>query len=350
MEQSSIPAPDPNPASTDEAQALKHKLSELQQHLTEMETELDSLRHKKNIFDRQTWQTWLAVLLVFLLGVIPPALVISQRWLYLMPGDWHREIWCQVGFFCNTIFPSYFFIILACWVVLLVVLLFLGKRALVVSEQPLVVIEDFQVDPQQKQRGFYALLASGLGMLGVVTFSLATQTWPGWDLVVVWLLYLAGWAMRAVPLKYVISLWENEREYWISLLLAHLATVAVLAGYYDVTQIFYLALVLLVLAFGNLWRFRKRVPLIFWVISLALVFYTININAWWTSVIGDDFGFHEIAWQFAEKMNFFQVGHMLFKADGVDGTHPYFSSFVQAISIKLLGHDSFGWRFSSLYL
>jgi hypothetical protein len=315
-----------------------------------LETELDLLRNKKKPFNPEVWKIRLIIAIVILLGAIPPALVVAQQWLYIFPGDWHREIWCKVDFFCRTMFPSYFSVIIGCFLVLAVIMFFLGRKPVVVLENPLTFFENLQVSPNQMRIGYYLLVASGLGMVGVIAWSLISQRWPGWDLVTIWLIYLSGWALRAIPLKTLVDFWKRDGEFLISLLLMHIAVVTVLAAYYDVTQILFLSLLFLVFAFGNLWRFRQRVPIIFWIISITLVFYTININGWWTGVIGDDYGFHDIAWQFAEKMSFTRVGELLFKADGMFGTHPYFSSFVQGISIKLLGHDSFGWRFSSLYL
>jgi 4-amino-4-deoxy-L-arabinose transferase-like glycosyltransferase len=290
------------------------------------------------------------LVIVLILAVIPPALVVADMWFRKLPTDLNRDVWCQVSFLCSSRLPSYFATILGCFFILAVMLFFLRRQTVVVQENPLVLFENPQVSPGQMRIGLCLLVLSGLGMIGVIVLSLINQHWPGWDLVIVWLMYLSGWALRAVSPSKLGKLWKKDGEFWISLLLMHIAIVAALAGYYDVTQVFYLALILLVLASANLWRFRRRVPFIFWVASIALVFYTININGWWTAIIGDDQGFHEIAWAFAEKMSFAQVGNFLFQADGVFGAHPYFSSFVQGISMKLFGHGSFGWRFSSLYL
>lgn len=329
---------------------LQRKLIEMEGKLSTLENELNALRPVKTKTSLETWISRFILLIVLILAVTPPALVVSQMWFGNDPGGLDGGTWCNVAFLCNSVLPPYFAVIFWCFLILAVVMFYLRRKTVVVQENPLRLFENPLVSPRQMRAGFHLLVLSALGMIGVIIWSLVNQRWPGWDLVIVWLLYLSGWALRAVPLTTLVDVWKRNGEFWISLLLAHVALVAVLAAYYEATQVFYLSLILLAMASANLWRFRRHVPIIFWVISITLVFYTININGWWTAIIGDDQGFHELAWAFAEKMNFVQMGSFLFQADGVFGSHTYFSSFVQAISMKLFGHGSFGWRFSNLYL
>jgi 4-amino-4-deoxy-L-arabinose transferase-like glycosyltransferase len=329
---------------------LKRKLVEIEAKVSTLENEISSLRPVETKPSRETWIFRFILVIVSILAVIPPALVVTDMWFRKLPNDLDGGAWCMVPFLCSSMLPSYFAIILRCFFILAVILFYLRNKTVVVQEHPLRLFENHVVSPGQMRIGFGLLVLSGLGMVGVIILSLISQHWPGWDLVIVWLLYMSGWALRTISPSKLVELWNKDGDFWISMLLMHIAIVAVLVGYYDVTQVFYAALILLVVAFANLWHFRQRVPIIFWVISVTLVFYTININGWWTAIIGDDQGFHELAWAFAEKMNFAQVGNFLFQANGVSDSHPYFSSFVQAISMKLFGHGSFGWRFSNLYL
>ncbi len=333
----------------DEA-ALKRKLTEMEAKVSRLENELSTLRSVETKPSRETWLARFVLAIILMLAVTPPALVVADRWFGKLPAGLGGEAWCQVPFLCSSVLPSYFAIILGCFSILAIMLFFLRHKAVAVQENPLSFFENEPVSLGQMRIGLGLLLLSGLGMMGVVILSLINQRWPGWDLVIVWLMYLLGWALRATPLTGLLNLCKRDGEFWVSLLLMHIAILSLLAAYYEATQVFYLSLIFLVVAFANLWRFLRRVPLIFWVISITLVFYTININGWWTAIIGDDQGFHEVAWAFAEKMNFAQVGNFLFQADGVFQSHPYFSSFVQGISMKLFGHGSFGWRFSNFYL
>lgn len=330
----------------DDSDALKRQTFNTKPQVSELEYQPPE--KKKSILE--VWGARLVLLVVLLLASIPPAMVVAHQWLSILPGDWQRATWCKVDFLCRTYIPSYFIVILGCFFVLLILMFFWGRKPIVIIEHALEPINKLDVGTLQKRIGTYLAIACAEGMIAVIILSQLRQKWPGWDLVLMWFGCLAGLALQAVSADFLVNRWKKDGEYWIALLLAHISIITVLAAYYDVTQIFYLSLLLLALAFGNLWRFRKRVPAIFWIISITLAFYSININGWWTSVIGDDYNFHDLAWQFAEKMSFTQIGEVLFRADGAHGTHPYFSSFVQGISMKLLGHDGFGWRFSNLYL
>jgi hypothetical protein len=301
----------------------------------------------------ETGKKWISrsiLIIVLLLAATPPTLVVADRWFSVLSRDWNRDVWCQVPFLCQSMLPSYFLVILGCFVALGIILWFAGRKTVVVVEKALVPFEMLPVSPSQTSWGQFLLVISGLVMVEVVILSILNQHWPGWDLVIAWVMYVSGWALRAVPLTALRDFWKRDGEYWVSLLLMHIAILTVLAATYEVTQIFYFSLLFLALAFGNLWRFRQRIPAIFWIISIALVFYTIKINDWSTAIVGDDYGFHALAWTLAEKTSFAQLGGSLFQANGVYNVHPYFSSFLQAISMKFFGHHSFGWRFSSLYL
>ena len=328
---------------------LSHKLIEMQTRVSELEIELDSYRNPA----KASLKTWISrLILVVILGIaaIPPAMVVAQQWFNNFPGDYHRDLWCRVDFLCNTMLPSYFSVTIGCFLILAITLFFMARKPIAVIENKLLLFDDFQIDPAQTRIAKYLLIASGLGLVGVIILSLITQHFPGWDLLIVWLVFLAGLTMRAIPAAGVVAFLKKDGELWVSLLLLHVAIIVMLDAYNELNQFLTLAILFLFLTFLNLWRFRNRVPVIYWIFSITLLFYSININAWWVSVIGDEYNFHDLAKRIVDNMNFSQVGDILFKGDGVYGTHPYLSSVLQAISMKFLGTQNFGWRFSSLYL
>jgi hypothetical protein len=261
-----------------------------------------------------------------------------------------RDDWCQSSYLCETWLPSYFLIVVACAVGLLVFMFFQRREPVVVVKNSIASLENKPVGEDQARVGSYFIVGSACGFALIVLLSLINDQYPGWSLVLVWLAFLAGCFLRAFALESILDSWKKNGEFWISILLAYVSIVAILVGYFGQPQIFSATAVLLVLAMANLWRFRRRVPPIFWIVSLALIVYTININGWWTAVVGDEYGFHDLARQLAEKTGFLELGKVLFKAGSEFGIHPYFSSFLQAISMKFLGPENFGWRFSNAYL
>jgi hypothetical protein len=136
----------------------------------------------------------------------------------------------------------------------------------------------------------------------------------------------------------------------IACLLAHIALVAALAVYFSAPKYVPLPLVGLALAAVLLFRVRQRVPSIYWIFSLGLTLFSININSWWVSVAGDEYGFYESARNILEKTGIGTVASRLFDEMGVYGQNPYLASVVQSLFMRVFGTLNFGWRFSSIYL
>ncbi len=143
---------------------------------------------------------------------------------------------------------------------------------------------------------------------------------------------------------------EKRRHFWLAMLIAHVSLVGLMVGIYGKPDLLWSTVVLVILAAANLWRFRQRVPIIFWIISLAMVVFTIGINDWWTAAVGDEYIFHQQAWVMSDIMSYQDVGRLIFSAESASGQHTYFSSFIQVLFMKFLGSESFGWRFSNIYL
>jgi hypothetical protein len=151
----------------------------------------------------------------------------------------------------------------------------------------------------------------------------------------------------------VESVWQaisQNQGPLLAMLLAHVALVAFLANTFTTQQSVWVFNLLLILAAINLLRHYRQAGAVFWLISLALVLFTLYINGWWYSIVGDEFIFFDYACDIAQKQNWLTIGENLFRGDWAYGMHPYLSSLIQAVLVKLLGCNNFGWRFSSLYL
>jgi hypothetical protein len=328
---------------------LQQKLQAMQARIAFLESQLSQLRPPR--IDIRSRLRALATLLVAVsLATIPALLVVADRWLGILSRDVMHDDWCQSSYLCQTTWPSYFLVAFACIAGLLVFLFFQRHRPVIVVEHTIASLTHLPVSQGQIKISLYLIVGAVCGFAVIVLFSIINQDYPGWSLVLVWLTFMTGCFLRAFPRQSIVEFWKIHGELWIAILLTFLAIIAILVGLFGQPQIFGATVVLLILALANLWRFRRRIPPIFWIVALALIVYTININSWWTAVIGDEFDFHDVAQRLAENTNFLEWDRVLFKANGVFGTHPYFSSVLQAISMKFLGTDNFGWRFSNVLL
>ena len=61
-----------------------------------------------------------------------------------------------------------------------------------------------------------------------------------------------------------------------------------------------------------------------------LLLYTIEIDAWWFAIVGDEYDFYRVARHIAEESNWSEINARLFDGQGVYGAHAYFSSILQS--------------------
>jgi len=286
-------------------------------------------------------------------AAVPSWLVVQDRWLGNQTiAQLYRVVWCKVAFLCQTAFPAYFAFIFACFFGLLTLML------LQVEWPQTVLSPSFEsasrpaakVGPIQRRVGTVVLLISTAGFIGVFLNGVIRHTMPGWDLISVFVAYVSGWLLREAPLAEMVNTSRRNLGLVVAILFAHASLVVFLARIFSAPGFPWVVTFILLLAVVNLLRYYRRVSLIVWIVSLALVLYTLNINAWWFSVVGDEFSFFTYAREIAEKHSLSFIGSQLFIGQTVYGAHPYFSSVLQAIPMKLFGSQSFGWRFGSLYL
>jgi hypothetical protein len=163
--------------------------------------------------------------------------------------------------------------------------------------------------------------------------------------------FFLGWGMREVDLS---SVWSIVSQNWkpaAAFIVFHVFLVKCLSSFYSNKHLLWLWITLAVITLAfTLFQYRKRIPIILWVMSLALVLYTIRINGWEFSVIGDEYSFFMYAQELARRHDLLFSINKLFNGLAVFGTHPFFSSFLQMISVRLFTGSNFGWRFSAIYL
>jgi hypothetical protein len=93
---------------------------------------------------------------------------------------------------------------------------------------------------------------------------------------------------------------------------------------------------------------KNKLPIIiiFLTSILSAFYFSLNINSWKFSFVGDEWSFYTKAIEIASK-NFIINP---FNLDGVWGQNPVFFSLYQAFFIKVFGANNFAWRLSTIVL
>lgn len=281
-----------------------------------------------------------------ILAFIPPILVIRQNWF-----DYRFHLpTIHVGE--QSLFvPEYFPGILLC------IACVLGLAGLAKTRQNFfggrVTQMPTQTEAQPRWRRWAGAACVYLSLLGMAYIALASLTInhkPGWDMLGVLGLYLLGWACWDFPFQKLWAAIKTRGGVLLAMALGHVGLVLALYNHFGRVKFSWgldvLALVMLI----GLFRYARKIPAIYWLVSLALLLYTWNLDAWWFSTIGDEFSFYTYAREIIQQQNLGFIGEHLFYGHAVYGAHPYFSSLIQAVFMRIFGAANFGWRFSNPYL
>lgn len=293
---------------------------------------------------------WVLLGVAMWLATVPAWLVMRDRWgRNAVSNDQIFAIWERVKFRLIEPLPDYFWMIFACVGVLLGISWGLRvPRSELWEEETEKKQESWNdLSPRQKKVAKYlgrvsllAFLLLGLPMVG--------NGPSGASYAVFCALYLMAWGVGTISWRALWAWLQANGEFWLSVILAHGALVGVGVSLYTQDLPLWLTGATLMLALANLFRFRKRLNPVFWVVSLTLILGALYINAWWFSVIGDEFAFYDNAIWIAKTWR--EIPLYLFRGTFVYGQHPFFSTLMQAGFINVLGASNFSWRVSGLYL
>jgi len=357
-------------------QALKERIQELEDRLAAMQEELEQQEHRPSIWQnlRRNLRPLVILTVILVSALIPSILVVRERWLNLPAWSLFTiDSWCDNEFLCHTALPSYFgYIFLFSLVVVLFILFYKEQHAEPAEAQDREEASETETAEEEdeqppspgeggdERRLSKSLVRTSLGLRwGAVALAAAftilvplTGTIHGWGFGLAILCYLAGWML---PVQQGMdfdwgSLWQSLLNNWkliLSVSLALISLILFLQALAWAPPFAWVTLILAVLAFANLARFYRQLPTIFWVFILALASYSVYINRWSFATIGDEYAFFNRALEIASRQRLGGILANLFNGTDVYGTHPYFSSVLQALSMKLFGIDSFGWRFSN---
>jgi len=336
-----------------ENQALKQRLEETQQRLHLLEEK--SAKPHFSPPPKASLLSAIVALGAFVLAVVPSIFVILHRWVN-QDGvqDVGRSLWCKVDFLCKTELPSYFlyiYIISLTLLVLALVIRFPGLEDFKPFKSQLA--PDFaeeNVSLAQRSVARWTFRVAAVGCIAILLAALLLSYTPGWLYLLAIIAFLVSWALVEVPFATMIDAIKRNAGHFGALVLVQAALVLFLEDLNSGEPFHWVYLLLLILALAILALTQRRVHPVISLIFLAEIVFTIQINSWIYSTVGDEFSFWNYVVDPIQKQSFNEIGAHLFYGSAVYGTHPYFSSLIQAVSMALLGTNSFGWRFSSLFL
>lgn len=291
----------------------------------------------------------LSLVLTCVVGAIPPGVIFVDRWLRNeRVHNFLRDWWCEEKSRCDLLVPYYFVLILILVFAVILLVGLIGSERIDRDGLVSVQADESGVPRRQKLAGLVLLALSLLGVVvTIVWLSIAPQV-VGWVYLPICLAYVLGWFLITTPLARVIPFLSQRASLGLVYLLGVAALTWLLFSYYGRNQLSIFSLVLAAVAILVLVRQRKKIVWWYWLVLVGLVLYTLQLNAWNFSVVGDANIFQLWARDIAFKRSLIEIGNRFFDGTAVYGTHPYLSSLLQAPTVRLLDDQNFGWRLSSI--
>lgn len=288
--------------------------------------------------------------LILVLAAIPPLLVFFDRW--LNNGDlanYLRDVWCKSPALCDLVWRPYFVFI---WVVTIAVIV-LVKLCGVERIERVVSYPESQdaAQPSVAQRRFGVMLivAGVLGVAITIVRLILSPGLPGWDYVLICVLYVSGWFLYTTPRAHVLNLFAARWLRWLVYALGLAAVSWLLFSYYGRNHLSVFSLLLGGFALLVLLWMRRELNPSYWLVLLALVVFTLFLNAWNFVIIGDEYAFYDTGRGIAFDTSLFDIGKSIFDGTKVYGSHPYLSSVLMAPSFRFFDTFNFGWRYASIF-
>jgi hypothetical protein len=336
----------------DEKLALLKHVGELEVKIAQLEAERGSSIDFKGDLKKKLPRIFVFFLII-IIAAIPALLIVKYIWLESpFKSEFLDRWWRQIGLGLVTPYRSYF---------LIIILSILATLILVITSRagPLVFFSEIKnskaeipkkVSAPQKRLGNILLGLGSVYIACIFFWTFSGKHIPGWDLLISLSLYLSGWLLRDISVELVKSYWRANGLALLAMLLSTIALIAFFASLYSKEGLWWIFTILLLLAFLFLFQFRDQIPTVYWVINIALVSFTLFVNAWWVTAVGDEYSFYNYAVELATRQPMATIGERLFNGLGVFGAHPQISTLIQVVFMKLLGIHNFGWRFSNIFL
>lgn len=334
-----------------ENRALQQKIGELERTLSEIEINKSQAHQSRN---SPLWWKKALFAIMLIVSVLPSYFVMQDRWFEnLISIKAVDELWWNTLPLRNLAYPRYFLIVFSAIVFnLLVVLLWRRGPNLIFSNLSLAKAEPSsgQVDRKQYRTGYYMLLGALVIADISAGFVLFKGRIPGWDLLVTLAMFISGRVLMDYPLNGIKQYFQERGRFLLDTAIFIIALCSALYAIFGESKPNYIFFAFLVFAGINFLRHRKAIPVIFWVGMASLVALTWKIDGWEYVVIGDEYSFYTEIRSILENRTAWELINNTFNGSFVYGTHPYFSSYIQNIFMKMFDNHNFGWRFSNPFL
>lgn len=306
------------------------------------------------------WLTAILLSVALALAALPPLFVLLDRWAAVPELKYFpKDNWCQVDFLCKTAFPAYFLSIFLFLAALTVLLLVFAKSYLeplpVVYLPPEVATPPAASTAEAKSVSRTLIVSASVGLALSALLSLAFHRVPAWELLLIAGGYLVGFVLGECPvnLESLSARWAafvSRLPLYGSVALFYTGLVLFLREISSFERFQWIYLGLVILGAAAIYTQRRSLGKVFWLVTLAVILFSLQVNSWKYAVIGDEYSFFTYSTESIRKQSIFQVAESLFNGQAVYADHPYLSSLIQHATMLLLGFESFGWRFSSLFL
>jgi dolichyl-phosphate-mannose-protein mannosyltransferase len=344
----------------------------LEADMAQMQREQDALREENIALQAQllappspappaadrkprSWLDPLLLVLILLLAAVGPVLVMLERW-FLLPEfrDILRVQWCRSEFLCKTVLPSYFVVIIPCFLLALVLLFWLNQRLAIPflaeispkKERPKTDLPVWQLQASRMLEVAAVFAAAVMFLLAVLQ-----GRNPGDEFPFIVLFYLLSVLLKAVDFRAIRSFPQRLPKWLAPFLFNHISLILFMRSLNGHAEALLSSGLLLAISLGLLFPYRRQIPAVLWVVNLAVILYTLLLQSWRFGIIGDEYIFYHYGRIMLNEHSLKHVlDHLLSARTVIYGKFLYLSVLPHAISMRLLGDDNFGWRFANIYL
>lgn len=354
----------------------RRRQKNLQQTVERLQRERDNLRQQNTSLQKQiatpaehpqpappaktegrsrSWKNTLILVIVFLLASVGPVLVSLERWFNLPDfRDSLRHLWCRSEFLCMTVLPSYFVVIIPGFLIALLLLLWLNKQYAIPVfpiNQPLQERKPANLPGWQHRTSRLLKVIAVVAAAGVFLLAVLQKRQPSGEFPLIVLTYLASTLLKAVDFHSVISIPKRLPKWVAPFLFCHISLILFMRSLNGHPEALLASGLLLALSLVLVLPHRRQIPVILWIIHIAIVLYTVLLQSWRYGIIGDEYIFYHYARIILNEHSLKHIlEHLLNARTVIYGKFLYLSTLPHAFSMLLLGDDNFGWRFANIYL